>query len=208
VVCDFPGIAFELVSAAERPNIVFILADDLGWYDVGFHGSKDIPTPNLDALAYDGVILGNYYVQPLCTPTRAALMTGRYPIRVGLQHSVLVSAQPFGLPLNETIMPTYLKQLGYDTHIVGKNKSWGLDFYRDDEVVDTDYGQYSTELFTNEAEKIINNHDTSKPLYLYMAHQAVHSGNKVAPLQAPKKYVERMAHIKNATRRLYAGALN
>ena len=67
---------------SKPPHILFILADDLGWSDVGFHGSV-IKTPNIDKLASDGVILDNYYVQPLCTPTRSALMTGRYPIHTG-----------------------------------------------------------------------------------------------------------------------------
>ena len=69
-------------AAASRPHILFFVVDDFGWSDVGFHGSK-IQTPNIDKLASEGVELDNYYVLPLCTPTRSALMTGRYPIHTG-----------------------------------------------------------------------------------------------------------------------------
>ena len=65
-----------------KPHILFVLVDDLGWSDVGFHGSK-IRTPNIDSLATEGVILDNYYVQPICSPTRSALLSGRYPIHTG-----------------------------------------------------------------------------------------------------------------------------
>lgn len=69
-------------------NILLVVIDDFGWSDVGFHGSK-IATPNMDKLASEGVILDNYYVQPICTPTRSALLSGRYPIHTGKLTSAL-----------------------------------------------------------------------------------------------------------------------
>src|SRR5512147_934214 len=79
-------------AAGKKPNIVHIVADDLGWKDVGFNGCTDIKTPNLDALAAGGAKFTQFYVQPMCTPTRAALMTGRYPWRYGLQTIVIPTA--------------------------------------------------------------------------------------------------------------------
>src|SRR5262245_51071303 len=76
-------------AESQRPNIVFILADDMGYRDAGFSGGTEIKTPNLDKLAQAGTRLTSFYVQPVCSPTRGALMTGRYPIRYGLQVGVI-----------------------------------------------------------------------------------------------------------------------
>ncbi|XP_048238382.1 arylsulfatase B-like isoform X3 [Haliotis rufescens] len=234
-----------VTSEAKRPNIIFIVADDLGWGDVGFHGSK-IRTPYLDKLAYNGILLNNYYVSPICTPTRSALMTGRHPIHTGLQHGVIGESTPYGLSLNETIMPQYLNELGYASHIVGKwhlgfftknhvptmrgfdshfgyytgkedyfdhtSKGpgmWGLDFRRNLDLVRTDDEQYSTTLFATEASDVIRAHNQSKPLFLYLAFQAVHAGNPGGDsIQAPQKYVDRFPDFKDTQRKLFAGVVS
>ncbi|KAG4069818.1 hypothetical protein HA402_006833 [Bradysia odoriphaga] len=229
----------------QRPNVIFILADDLGWNDVGFHGSAQIPTPNLDALAYSGLILNNYYVTPICTPSRSALMTGKYPIHTGMQHTVLYAAEPRGLSLDEKILPEYLKDLGYSNHIVGKwhlghfrreytplfrgfdshvgywtghhdyfdhtadeKPSWGLDIRRGLDVAYDLHGAYTTDIIARESVKIIQNHNASKPLFLYMAHAAVHSGNPYNPLPAPDESVAKMSHIDNYNRRKFAAMMS
>lgn len=111
----------ELLQAAEpqKPHIVFILSDDQGSYDVGFKGGE-IKTPEIDKLALAGTQLDQFYVQPVCSPTRASLMTGRYPMRYGLQVGVVRPNAEYGLPLEERLLPVVLKENGYRTIICGK----------------------------------------------------------------------------------------
>ena len=106
--------------AAERPNVVFILADDLGREDCGFMGGSQIRTPNIDKLAAAGARLDAHYAQPVCSPTRAALLTGRYPMRHGLQVGVVRPWAQYGLPLEERTLAQALGEAGYATAIAGK----------------------------------------------------------------------------------------
>ncbi len=213
-----------IVSGA--PNIVFMVADDLGWNDVGYHGSE-IETPHIDALVKEGVELDRYYVFPLCSPTRAALLTGRSPIRLGIDSPVGPNG---GLPLDEHLLPETLREAGYQTHLAGKwhlgiervashphrrgfdsayghlgaavdyyTHIWlgGLDWHRDGEAVRE--AGYATDLITSEAVTRILGRDKSKPMFLYVAFNAPHT-----PLQAPSEYVDRYPGIANRSRRLFA----
>ena len=100
-------------TAGERPNVVILVADDLGWGDVSFHGSP-IKTPNLDRLTAEGVELSRFYVCPVCSPTRAGLMTGRYPIRFGLMRAVVPPWREGGLDTREVTLPEVLARAGYE----------------------------------------------------------------------------------------------
>jgi arylsulfatase A-like enzyme len=218
-------------ASSRGPNIVYLLADDLGWGDVGWHKSE-IKTPNLDKLAAAGARLEQFYVQPVCSPTRAALLTGRYPMRHGLQVGVVRPWAQYGLPLVERTLPQALKEAGYETAIVGKwhlghiqreylptrrgfdhqyghyngaldyfthVRDGGFDWHRDDRE-NHDEG-YSTHLLAREAVNLVERHDNSHPLFLYVPFNAVH-----APHQVPEKYKAPYGQLKEP-RRTYAGML-
>ncbi|XP_064490165.1 arylsulfatase B-like [Ornithodoros turicata] len=235
------------------PHIIVVVADDLGWGDVSFHGSRQIPTPNIDALAASGIVLNNYYVSPICTPSRSALLSGRHPIHTGMQHGTIFAAEPWGFPLQYQLMPEFFKKLGYETHAVGKwhigfmtedytptrrgfdsfygyynghqdymdhttyelyrtgNDTvcgWGLDMHHNLEQDKSQLGNYATNLFTERAIDVLKNRDKTKPMFLYLAHLAVHTGSGYNILDAPYDYVQKFAYIKDDKRRVFAAMVS
>ena len=208
------------------------MADDLGNADLGYRGGE-IKTPNIDRLATTGVRCESFYGMPVCTPSRAALMTGRYPMRHGLQTLVIFPSHAYGLPTDERTLPQALKEAGYQTYMVGKwhlghadQKYWpqnrGFDHFYGNLVGEVDYftkergglidwqrngkflkeDGYFTTLIGNEAVKLIEAQDPSKPFFLYFASLAPH-----APYQVPKEYSDRYASIQDEKRRTYAGMI-
>eukprot|EP00051_Salpingoeca_urceolata_P015672 m.204486 g.204486 ORF g.204486 m.204486 type:complete len:193 (-) comp18472_c1_seq1:1469-2047(-) len=127
--CLLPGLVCMLsltgsdaasdTGSTTRPikALMFVLVDDLGFNDL--LGTDNISAPFVRELAQESVRLDNYYVEPVCSPARSALMAGRYPPRFGLQHQVIWSGQPAGVPLNETFFPELLSQAGWATHAIG-----------------------------------------------------------------------------------------
>lgn len=227
------GLVAVGANAADKPNFIFIMADDLGNADLGYRGS-DIKTPNIDKLAQSGVRCESFYGMPVCTPARAAFMTGRYPMRYGLQTLVIFPSHTYGLPIEERTLPQALKEAGYRTLMVGKwhlghadRKYWpqnrGFDHFYGNLVGEVDYftherggmidwqrngdflkeDGYFTTLVGNEAVKLIDQQDASHPFFLYFASLAPH-----APYQAPKEYLDRYQNIKDAKRREYAAMIS
>ena len=218
-------IACGSLFAAEKilttkPNILFIVGDDMGYGDVGFHKCKDIPTPNLDALAAAGVRFTNGYVSgPYCSPTRAGLMTGRYQTRFG--HEFNPSGGQ-GLPLSETTIANRMKAAGYVTGIVGK---WHLGaqeaMHPQKRGFDEFFGflggahsyfqsagilrgttqikelDYTTDAFGREACAFIEVHKT-QPWFLYLAFNAVHT-----PMHATDDRLAKFPNIADKQRRTY-----
>lgn len=206
-------------SSADLPNIVILLADDMGWNDVGFHGSE-IRTPNLDRLAANGLVLNRFYAQPTCSPTRSALMTGKSPLRLGIV-APLSKNNLSGLPVEERILPQYLGSAGYQTALIGKwhlggrrrpympnergfdyffgNLHGGIGYW--DHVHGGGYDlqrngrtvrtdDYITELTGKEAVKFIRGRDGNRPIFLYVAFNAPH-----LPNEAPEATIASYADI-------------
>ncbi|MDP2439545.1 MAG: sulfatase-like hydrolase/transferase, partial [archaeon] len=110
-----------LVDAGRRPHLVTFMIDDVGWSDLGFRNGSSMLTPNLDAAMRTGVNLDRFYAQPVCSPSRAAFLQGRYPFRTGLQHFTTIQpASPAHMPLDIPTLAETLGSVGYDAHAIGK----------------------------------------------------------------------------------------
>lgn len=221
-----------LYSQSNLPNVILIVADDMGWKDVGYHGSE-IQTPTIDRLAAEGVELNRFYVHPTCSPTRSSLMTGKAALRLGFLNP-LGKNNVKGLSLSEKIMPQYFKEAGYQTALVGK---WHLGRYKKEywptnRGFDHFYGYltggighydhvhgggldwqrngetlreegYSTHLLTDEAIQLIEDKKEDQPLFLELCYAAPH-----LPNEAPPEALEPYAFIEDENRKLHAAMVS
>jgi arylsulfatase A-like enzyme/lysophospholipase L1-like esterase len=207
----------RVLPASVKPNVVFIMCDDLGWGDVGFHGSS-IATPNIDKLAREGVELTQYYVSPVCTPSRAGLMTGRYWTRFGVYGVQAIRSLPF----DTVTLPRALKSAGYDTAMMGKwhlgsRLEWGPNhfgfdysygslgggvgpfdhfykvgpymrtWHRNNEFITED--GHVTDLIGNDVVRwIARRRDKDAPFFLYVPFTAPH-----VPIKEPQEWLDRVS---------------
>lgn len=224
------GPAGASAAAERKPNFLIMLSDDVGWAEYGFQGSKDIPTPNIDRIAANGIRFPQAYVSgTYCSPTRAGLMTGRYQTRFG--HEWNGGGPKFGLPLTEKTMADRMKALGYATAIVGKwhlgdqpnnrptkrgfdefygtlantsyyNARLFVDSRRSDEAVDRITAEfYTTQAYAARAVDWLER-VKGRPWFLYLPFNAQH-----APLQAPPEYLQKFAGIADEKRRTFAAMM-
>lgn len=227
-------VLFGSAAAAAQPNVLIFYADDLGYGETGVYGCKDIPTPNIDAIAAGGIRFTNGYVAATyCSPSRAGLMTGRYPTRFG--HEFNAVAHHSGLSLKETTMATRLKSLGYATCAVGKWHLGGAasqDYYPTNRGFDEFFGTlgntpffhpahfvdsrksldiqkiedesfYTTDEYAKRSVDWLSKQSKDKPWFLYLPFNAQH-----APLQAPQKYLDRFPKIEDEKRKYFAAMMS
>jgi arylsulfatase A-like enzyme len=217
------------VDAAKRPNILLIVADDLGYGELGCQGNPQIPTPHIDSLAKNGIRFTSGYVSgPYCSPTRAGLMTGRYQQRFGHEFNPGPNApENFGLSRKETTLADRLKEAGYATGMFGK---WHLgegEFHPQRRGFDEYFGflggahpylearrtilrgttpveriEFTTTDFARETVSFIEK-NREKPWFVYLPFNAVHG-----PLEAPQKYLDRFGDIPEGKRRTFAAMLS
>ncbi|MFM7138626.1 MAG: sulfatase-like hydrolase/transferase [Planctomycetota bacterium] len=219
-----------IASAAAAPNVLIFYADDLGWGELGSQGNASIPTPRIDSLADNGIrCLQGYVAATYCSPSRAGLMTGRYPTRFG--HETNQDHDSSGFPQERTLAER-LKAAGYATACVGKwhlgesperrPTARGFDefygtlantpFYHPTKFIDSrksaeivrvaDDGFYTTDAYADRAAEWIEAH-AAEPWFLYLPFNAQH-----APLQAPEKYLARFQGIADEKRRTFAAMLS
>jgi arylsulfatase A-like enzyme len=232
LACVLALVAPPLSRAATPPNVIIFYADDLGWGETAAQGfSKDIPTPHIDSIAQNGLRFTNGYVAATyCSPSRAGLMTGRYPTRFG--HEFNTVANTVGLRGDQTTMATRMKALGYATAAIGKwhlgnqpeNRPTqrGFDeffgtlnntpFFHPTNFVDsrissdvrpiTDDAFYTTDAYADRALDWLEKNKT-RPCFLYLPFNALH-----APLQAPKKYLDRFPEITDQKRKTFAAMMS
>jgi len=226
------GSGDSVDAQQRRPNILVIVSDDMGYADIGFHGSQDTRTPNLDALAKGGIRFTDAYVTgPYCAPTRAGLLTGRYQQRFGHEFNTPLRGD-LGLPVDQVTMADRLKAAGYRTALIGKwhlgsterlhPLSRGFDEFfgflggahsylsaepeSNDPLLDgrtpVRDAPYLTDAFADRAVDFIRR-NAAQPFFLYLAFNAVHT-----PMQATEKYLSRFQHIADPERRTYAAMLS
>jgi arylsulfatase len=209
VLAMLAGLTTAAAGAEERPpNFVFLLADDAGYGDLGCYGNTKIKTPNLDRMAADGLRFTSFYsCAPICTPSRAGLLTGRYPIRNGLTR-VLNPKSKDGIDASETTLAEALKKRGYATAIIGKwhlghlpeflptrhgfDRYFGIPYsndmdprplMRDEKVIEENAELTNlTQRYTDEAVKFIAD-SKDKPFFLYVPYTMPH-----VPLAASEKF--------------------